>query len=57
MPQTAGELTSAPSTPKDYHAPEIRDYGTLRELTNFSETENGTLDYGDPLYATQGYSS
>jgi hypothetical protein len=55
MAQTSGELGSAPEPPKEYHPPEVRDYGTLRELTNFSQSEDGLDDTVFQQYATQGY--
>lgn len=56
------EIAQTPESPqettqekKQYTTPQVREFGTLRELTNFSETPNGGADYATYMYATLGY--
>ena len=53
-PQTPNAAQENPQEKKEYHAPQVRDFGTLRGLTNFSENEDGNIDYAY-TYATVGY--
>lgn len=45
----------APATKKAYHAPDLRDYGTVKELTLTGGTPGGVIDnIQTPDYATAG---
>jgi len=54
-PEKSDAMEKAPNEKKDYRTPQVRDYGTLRELTHFSETTGPNLDYAISDYATNGY--
>ncbi len=55
MPEKSDAVEQAPHEKKEYRTPQVRDYGTLRELTHFSETLGSNTDYAVSNYATQGY--
>ena len=54
MPQVSDAEQETPPEKKEYHAPQVRDFGTLRGLTNFTDSGDGALDYAY-AYSSVGY--